>query len=47
MSRSTPPSLYLSLAEVVGEKCGKGRTEVTRTIETTDESGILVPLPRY
>lgn len=45
MSRPAPPSLYLSLAEIVDEKCGTGRTQITRTIETTDESGILVPLP--
>lgn len=46
MSRPAPPSLYLSLAEVVDEKCETGRTQITRTIETTDESGIFVPLPR-
>lgn len=46
MSRPAPPSLYLSLAELVGGECGTGRTQITKTVETTDESGILVPLPR-
>jgi hypothetical protein len=45
VSRDEPLSIYLLLAEVVRTNANNGRTQITRTIETTDESGIFVPLP--
>lgn len=38
---TTSDSLYLQLAEVVGDSATPGRTEETRTRETSDRDAVL------